>query len=82
MLNYKLLKGSRRGNVSLLPSLNLKDVLYVSNLSNNLISVQKLTCDLKCSLTLFSTPDLKCTYTISKLEENNFSLFSHIIYMY
>jgi len=35
--------------------LNLKDVLYVPNLSNNLISVKKLTHDLKCFVTFFPT---------------------------
>jgi len=41
------------GNVSFLSSLNLKDVLHVPNLSNNLISVKKLTHDLKCFVTFF-----------------------------
>ena len=34
------------GNISLMPFLNLRDVLYVPQLSNNLISVQKLTHDI------------------------------------
>lgn len=42
------------GNVSLLPSLNLKDVLYILKLSKNLIFVQKLTNDLKCCITFVS----------------------------
>ena len=48
-----------RGNVSLLPSLSLKDVLYVPKLSNNLISIRKLTHDLNCSITFFPT---HCTF--------------------
>jgi len=42
---------SGRGNVSLLPPLSLKDVFYVPKLSNNLISIQKLTDDLNCFVT-------------------------------
>ena len=48
-----------RGNVSLLSSLSLKDVLYVPKLSNNLISIRKLTHDLNCSITFFPT---HCTF--------------------
>jgi len=44
-----------RGNISLLPSLSLKDVLYVPKLSNNLFFVQKLTHDLNHSITFFPT---------------------------
>jgi len=42
------------GNVSLLSSFSLKDVVYVPKLFNNVISVQKQTHDLNCSVT-FST---------------------------
>jgi len=44
---------SKCGNVSLLPWLNLKDVLYIPKFSSKLISVQKLTHDLKCSVNFF-----------------------------
>jgi len=39
----------------ILPSLSLKDVLYVPKLSNNLISIRKLTHDLNCSITFSPT---------------------------
>ena len=62
-----------RGNVSFLPSLNLKDVLHVPSLSNNLISVKKLTRDLKCSVIFFSThcvfQDLAMGRTIGTVKE-------------
>nr|KYP74001.1 Retrovirus-related Pol polyprotein from transposon TNT 1-94 [Cajanus cajan] len=43
------------GNIILESSIVLKDVLHVPQLANNLISVQKLTKDLNCSVTFFST---------------------------
>nr|KYP72091.1 Retrovirus-related Pol polyprotein from transposon TNT 1-94 [Cajanus cajan] len=43
------------GNIVLESSIVLKDVLHVPQLANNLISVQKLTKDLNCSVTFFST---------------------------
>jgi len=42
-----------RDNVSFLSSLYLKVVLYVPNLSNNLIFIKKLIHDLKCYVTFF-----------------------------
>jgi len=43
------------GNVSHLPSLNLKDFLYVLEHYNYLVSIQKFTHDLNCFVTLFPT---------------------------
>jgi len=61
-----------RGNVSFLPSLNLKDVLHVPSLSNNLISL-KFTGDLKCFVTFFPThcvfQDLATGRTIGTVKE-------------
>nr|KYP62781.1 hypothetical protein KK1_017332 [Cajanus cajan] len=43
------------GNIISESSIVLNDVLHVPQLANNLISVQKLTKDLNCSVTFFST---------------------------
>nr|KYP51610.1 Retrovirus-related Pol polyprotein from transposon TNT 1-94 [Cajanus cajan] len=43
------------GNIILESSIVLKNVLHVPQLVNNFISVQKLTKDLNCSVTFFST---------------------------
>ncbi|KAL2327646.1 hypothetical protein Fmac_021073 [Flemingia macrophylla] len=43
------------GNIILESSIILNDVLYVPQLANNLISVQKFTKDLNCSVTFFPT---------------------------
>lgn len=44
-----------KGNVQISPTLCLKSVLYVPNLSYNLLSVGKLTDDLKCSVLFTSS---------------------------
>ena len=40
-----------RGNIYLQPSFPLKNVLHVPNLSNNLLSIHKITQDLNCAVT-------------------------------
>jgi len=42
-----------RGNIHLQPSFSLKNVLHVPNLSNNLLSIHKITQDLNCAVTFF-----------------------------
>jgi len=44
-----------RDNIQLQPSLQLNNVLHVSNLSHNLLSIPKLTEDLNCTVTFFHT---------------------------
>ena len=41
------------GNIHLQPSLHLKNVLHVPSLSNNLLSIHKITQDLNCAVTFF-----------------------------
>ena len=41
------------GNIHLQPSLHLKNVLHVPSLSNNLLSIHKVTQDLNCAVTFF-----------------------------
>ncbi|KAL2320148.1 hypothetical protein Fmac_029117 [Flemingia macrophylla] len=41
------------GNIQLQPSLHLKNVLHVPKLSNNLMSIHKVTQDLNCAVTFF-----------------------------
>nr|KYP73851.1 Retrovirus-related Pol polyprotein from transposon TNT 1-94 [Cajanus cajan] len=63
------------GNIILESSIVLKDVLHVPQLANNLISVQKLTKDLNCSVTFFSThcvfQDLATRKTILTAKEQS-----------
>ena len=42
-----------RGNIYLQPSFPLKNVLHVPKLSNNLLSIQKVTQDLNCAVIFF-----------------------------
>ena len=42
-----------RGNIHLQPSFPLKNVLHVPKLSNNLLSIQKITQDLNCAVVFF-----------------------------
>jgi len=42
-----------RGNIHLQPSFPLKNVLHVPKLSNNLLSIQKITQDLNCAPIVF-----------------------------
>ena len=42
-----------RGNIHLQPSFPIKNVLHVPKLSNNLLSIQKLTQDLNCAVVFF-----------------------------
>ena len=41
------------GNIQLQSSLHLNNVLHVSKLSNNLLSIHKITQDLNCGVTFF-----------------------------
>nr|KYP62605.1 Retrovirus-related Pol polyprotein from transposon TNT 1-94 [Cajanus cajan] len=63
------------GNIILESSIVLKDVLHVPQLANNLISVQKLTKDLNCSVIFFSThcvfQDLAMGKTILNAKEQS-----------
>ena len=43
------------GNVKIQPSLQLNKVLHVPKLSNNLVSIHKLTQDLNCAVTFFNS---------------------------
>ena len=42
-----------RGNIHLQPSFPLKNVLHVPKLSNNILSIQKVTQDLNCVVVVF-----------------------------
>lgn len=63
------------GNSHLSSSLHLKCVLYVPKLSNNLLSIHKLTKDLKCAVTFFEShsvfQDLATGRTIGIVKEQD-----------
>ena len=63
------------GNIRLSPSLHLNHVLHVPKLSNNLLSIHKLTKDLNCVVTFFHShcvfQDLATGKTIGIAEEQN-----------
>src|ERR1044072_7894907 len=63
------------GNVQLSPFLHLKHVLHVPKLSNNLLSIQKLTKDLNCAVTFFQShcvfQDLATGKTIGLAKEQD-----------
>jgi len=63
------------GNVHLQPSFPLKNVFHVPKLSNNLLSIQKVTQDLNCAMVIFHShcvfQDLATRKTIGIAKEQS-----------